>query len=117
METFSLFLNTVYLHATEKKAISISLVMWSQVVIVKYTNPEHSRINTDTEEEDGKKASNLKKTKQKPSFRLIDFRTLYTIISIIFSFQLTFIDILKFKHSNSSFLTTSENEIMKKSRS
>ena len=55
METFSLFLNTVYLHATEKKAISISLVMWSQVVIVKYTNPEHSRINTDTEEEDGKK--------------------------------------------------------------
>ena len=59
METFSLFLNTVYLHATEKKAISISLVMWSQVVIVKYTNPEHSRINTDTEEEDGKKASNL----------------------------------------------------------
>ena len=65
METFSLFLNTVYLHATEKKAISISLVMWSQVVIVKYTNPEHSRINTDTEEEDGKKASNLKKKKKK----------------------------------------------------
>ena len=59
METFSLFLNTVYLHATEKKAISISLAMWSQVLIVKYTNPEHSRINTDTEEEDGKKASNL----------------------------------------------------------
>ena len=61
-----------------------------------------------------KKKQNKKKT---PSFRLIDFRTLYTIISIIFSFQRTFIDILKFKHSNSSFLTTSENEIMKKSRS
>lgn len=49
-----------HLHATEKKAISIGLVMWGQVIIVKYTNPEHSRINTDAEKEDGKEASNLK---------------------------------------------------------
>lgn len=95
------FPHAVYSHATEKEAVGVSLVMWGQVVVVKHTDPEHSRIHTDTQEEDGKEASNLKKQKQTDKRAQIETNGLQYFAkcqTISLYCQLTSVVILKLKY-------------------
>lgn len=47
------------LHATELQAVSISLMMWHQVIVVKESYPEHCGVHAHTHEEDANKAHHL----------------------------------------------------------
>lgn len=47
------------IHAAELQAVSISLVMWHQVVVVKNAYPEHCGVDADTQEQDADKARHL----------------------------------------------------------
>lgn len=47
------------IHAAELQAVSISLVMWDQVVVVEDSYPEHCVVDTDTQEEDTDEAHHL----------------------------------------------------------
>lgn len=53
------------LHAAELQAVSISLVMWHQVIVVEKSYPEHCGVDAHTEEEDTDKACHLRKRKKK----------------------------------------------------
>lgn len=46
-------------HAAELQAVSVSLVMRHQVVVVEKSNPEHCGVDADTQEEDADKAHHL----------------------------------------------------------
>lgn len=47
------------IHAAELQAVSVSLVMWHQVVVVENSYPEHCGVDADTQEEDADKARYL----------------------------------------------------------
>lgn len=47
------------LHAAELEAVSVSLVVRGQVVVVEHTNAEHSRVHAGAQEEDCDKARHL----------------------------------------------------------
>lgn len=47
------------IHAAELQAVSISLVMWHQVIVVENSYPEHCGVDTHTQEEDTDKAHHL----------------------------------------------------------
>lgn len=46
-------------HAAELQAVSVSLVMRHQVVVVEKSDPEHCGVDADTQEEDADKAHHL----------------------------------------------------------
>lgn len=46
-------------HAAELQAVSISLVMWHQVIVVENSYPEHRGVDTHTQEEDADKTHHL----------------------------------------------------------
>lgn len=50
---------SVHLHAAELEAVSVSLVMGGQVVVVENPNAEHSGVNTGAQEEDCDEARHL----------------------------------------------------------
>lgn len=47
------------LHAAKLEAVSVGLVMRSQVVVVEHPNAEHRRIDAGAQEEDGDEARHL----------------------------------------------------------
>lgn len=49
----------VCLHATKLEAVSVGLVMGSQVVVVKHPNAEHCGVDAGAQEEDGDEARHL----------------------------------------------------------
>lgn len=53
------------IHAAELQAVSISLVMWHQVIVVENSYPEHCGVDADTQEEDADKAHHLVVRKQR----------------------------------------------------
>lgn len=53
------------IHAAEQQAVSISLVMWHQMIVVKDPYPEHRGIHAHTHEEDTDKAHHLVEKKIK----------------------------------------------------
>lgn len=48
-----------YIHAAELKAVSVSLVMWGQVIVVEDSDAEHSWVDAGAEKEDGDEARHL----------------------------------------------------------
>lgn len=49
----------IRLHAAKLEAVSVGLVMRSQVVVVEHPNAEHCRVDTGAQEEDGDEARHL----------------------------------------------------------
>ena len=51
-------------HPTELQAVSISLMVWHQVIVVEYSDSEDSRVHAHTKKEDADKARHLVGRKQ-----------------------------------------------------
>lgn len=60
----------LHIHATEQQAVSISLVMWHQVIVVEKSYPENCGVDAHAHEQDTHKAHHLLERKRKYVWRL-----------------------------------------------
>lgn len=73
-------------HATELQAVSISLVVWDQVIVVENSDSKHCGVDADTQKEDADKAHHLvERTKTNHKRKLVSFFSLSCLNLVLVS--------------------------------